>query len=223
MIEVRNLHKSFKTRQNSLEILKGLNFRIEKGNIVAITGHSGSGKSTLLGLLSGLDKPDSGEILYNGKELFSMSFAEQNSFRARNISLIFQNYYLVPHLTALENVMLPLQILKMSDAEKQTEKQAESLLNEVGLEHRLSHYPGELSGGECQRVAIARSLITRPLVLLADEPTGSLDSETGNKVMGLYFELVRKHNLTSVIVTHNEELAAKCDRELKLHQGIIQS
>lgn len=218
MIEVKNLHKTFKTRQNSLEILKGLNFRIESGKIVAITGHSGSGKSTLLGLLSGLDKPDSGEILYNGKELFSMSFKEQNFFRARNISLIFQNYYLIPHLTAFENVMLPLQILGMSNAATE----AESLLNEVGLGHRLSHYPGELSGGECQRIAIARSLITKPLVLLADEPTGSLDSETGDKVMGLYFDLVRKHNLTSVIVTHNEELAARCDQELKLHQGIIQ-
>ncbi len=217
MIEVQNLHKSFKTKQSSLEILKGLNFSIEKGKIVAITGHSGSGKSTLLGLLSGLDKPDTGKILYNQKDIFSMSFNEQNLFRAQNISLIFQNYYLIPHLTALENVMLPLQILKLSNPNEE----AKSLLNEVGLGHRLDHYPGELSGGECQRVAIARGLITKPIVLLADEPTGSLDSETGDKVMNLYFELVRKHNLTSIIVTHNEELAAKCDQELKLYQGVI--
>ncbi len=217
MIEVQNLHKSFKTKQSSLEILKGLNFSIEKGKIVAITGHSGSGKSTLLGLLSGLDKPDNGKILYNQKDIFSMSFNEQNFFRAQNISLIFQNYYLIPHLTALENVMLPLQILKLSNPNEE----AKSLLNEVGLGHRLDHYPGELSGGECQRVAIARGLITKPIVLLADEPTGSLDSETGDKVMSLYFDLVRKHNLTSIIVTHNEELAAKCDQELKLYQGVI--
>ena len=217
MIEVKNLYKSFKTKQSSLEILKGLNFSIEKGKIVAITGHSGSGKSTLLGLLSGLDKPDNGNIFYNNKDIFSMSFNEQNLFRAQNISLIFQNYYLIPHLTAIENVMLPLQILKLP----YPEKSARDLLDEVGLSHRLDHYPGELSGGECQRVAIARGLITKPLVLLADEPTGSLDSETGEKVMGLYFDLVRKHNLTSIIVTHNEELAAKCDQELKLHQGII--
>ncbi len=219
MIEVQNLHKSFKTKQSSLEILKGLNFSIEKGKIVAITGHSGSGKSTLLGLLSGLDKPDNGKILYNQKDIFSMSFNEQNLFRAQNISLIFQNYYLIPHLTALENVMLPLQILKLSNPNEE----AKSLLNEVGLGHRLDHYPGELSGGECQRVAIARGLITKPIVLLADEPTGSLDSETGDKVMSIYFDLVRKHNLTSIIVTHNEELAAKCDQELKLYQGVIQS
>ena len=219
MIEVQNLHKSFKTKLSSLEILKGLNFSIEKGKIVAITGHSGSGKSTLLGLLSGLDKPDNGKILYDQKDIFSMSFNEQNLFRAQNISLIFQNYYLIPHLTALENVMLPLQILKLSNPNEE----AKSLLNEVGLGHRLDHYPGELSGGECQRVAIARGLITKPIVLLADEPTGSLDSETGDKVMSLYFDLVRKHNLTSIIVTHNEELAAKCDQELKLYQGVIQS
>lgn len=217
MIEVQNLHKSFKTKQSSLEILKGLSFNIEKGKIVAITGHSGSGKSTLLGLLSGLDKPDSGKILYNQKDIFSMSFNEQNLFRAQNISLIFQNYYLIPHLTAIENVMLPLQILKLGNPAEE----AKSLLNEVGLGHRLDHYPGELSGGECQRVAIARGLITKPLVLLADEPTGSLDSETGDKVMSLYFDLVRKHNLTSIIVTHNEDLAAKCDQELKLYQGVI--
>lgn len=217
MIEVKNLQKSFKTKLSSLEILKGLNFKIEKGQIVAITGHSGSGKSTLLGLLSGLDKPDVGQILYNQKDIFSMSFNEQNLFRAQNISLIFQNYYLIPHLTALENVMLPLQILKLSNPAEE----AKSILNEVGLGHRLDHYPGELSGGECQRVAIARGLVTKPIVLLADEPTGSLDTETGDKVMSLYFDLVRKHNLTSIIVTHNEELAAKCDQELKLHQGLI--
>ncbi len=219
MIEVINLHKSFKTKQSSLEILKGLSFKVEKGQIIAITGHSGSGKSTLLGLLSGLDKPSSGQVLYNQKDIFSMPFKEQNIFRAQNVSLIFQNYYLIPHLTAVENVMLPLQILKLKNAEKE----ARFLLDEVGLSHRLDHYPGELSGGECQRVAIARGLVTKPLVLLADEPTGSLDSETGEKVMSLYFQLVRKHNLTSVIVTHNEELAAKCDHELKLHQGIIHS
>jgi putative ABC transport system ATP-binding protein len=219
MIKVENLQKSFKTKQSSLEILKGLNFEIAKGQIVAITGNSGSGKSTLLGLLSALDKPDSGKIFYDEKDIFSMSFKEQNLFRAQNISLIFQNYYLIPHLTALENVMLPLQILKLESPLDS----AKSLLNEVGLSHRLDHYPGELSGGECQRVAIARGLITKPLVLLADEPTGSLDSETGEKVMKLYFNLVRKHNLTSVIVTHNEDLASNCDRELKLHQGVVSS
>jgi putative ABC transport system ATP-binding protein len=217
MITVQNLHKSFKSKQSSLEILRGINFNIEKGKTVAITGHSGSGKSTLLGLLSGLDQPDSGKILYDGNDIFSMSFSEQNKFRAQNISLIFQNYYLIPHLTALENVSLPMQILKLDHADSEARK----LLEEVGLGHRLDHYPGELSGGECQRVAIARGLVTKPLVLLADEPTGSLDTETGDKVMNLYFDLVRKQGLTSIIVTHNEELAARCDLELKLFQGTI--
>lgn len=219
MIEVQDLHKSFRTKETSLHILKGLNFQIPKGKIVAITGHSGSGKSTLLGLLSGLDKPDSGKILYSGQDLFSLPFEKQNQFRAQNLSLIFQNYYLIPHLTAIENVMLPLQILNFHEPLQEAQK----LMEEVGLAHRLNHYPGEMSGGECQRVAIARGLVTKPLVLLADEPTGSLDTETGDKVMGLYFDLIRKHGLTSIIVTHNRELAAKCDHELKLAQGLIQS
>jgi putative ABC transport system ATP-binding protein len=219
MIEIQNLHKSFKSKDQELQILKGINFRIAPGEIVAITGHSGSGKSTLLGLLSGLDRPDSGQVLFDGQDLFAMTSQEQNKFRANHISLIFQNYYLIPHLTAVENVQLPLQILK---GQSNTEE-AESLLKEVGLGHRLHHRPGELSGGECQRVAIARGLITKPFVLLADEPTGSLDSETGDRVMGLYFELVRKHKLTSIIVTHNKELAARCDRELKLSHGQIQA
>ncbi len=217
MIEIRNLSKSFKTQQGPLEILKDINFQIPKGKIIAITGHSGSGKSTLLSLLAGLDKPDSGQILIEGRDLFAIPPHKQNDFRAQNISLIFQNYYLIPHLTALENVALPLQILKKASPFEE----AQRLLKEVGLEDRMSHYPGELSGGECQRVSIARGLATKPLVLLADEPTGSLDNETGNRVMKLYFDLVRKHNLTSVIVTHNEELAALCDSELKLSQGQI--
>lgn len=217
MIEVVNLKKTFSTRQGPLEILKGLNFKITKGEIVAFTGHSGSGKSTLLGLLAGLDQPDQGKILYENQNLSDLVESEKQKFRAKNISLIFQNYYLIPHLTALENVQLPLQILGLQDQIKE----AESLLSEVGLGNRLHHFPSELSGGESQRVAIARGLAVRPLVLLADEPTGSLDTETGDKVMDLYFDLVRRHNLTSIIVTHNEELAARCDRQLKLSQGVI--
>lgn len=217
MIEIKNLKKTFSTQQGPLEILKGLNFQIKKGEIIAITGFSGSGKSTLLGLLAGLDRPQSGEILYNGINLNQLSDSEAQKFRARNLSLIFQNHYLIPHLTALENVILPLQILNLPFESQQ----AESLLSEVGLGDRLHHYPSELSGGESQRVAIARGLIVKPLVLLADEPTGSLDAETGEKVMKIYFNLIRQHKLTSIIVTHNQELALLCDRELKLSQGMI--
>jgi len=217
VIEIKNLKKTFSTQQGPLEILKGINFQIKKGEIIAITGFSGSGKSTLLGLLAGLDRPQSGEILYNGKNLNQLSESESQKFRARNLSLIFQNHYLIPHLTALENVILPLQILNLPFESQQAEK----LLSEVGLGDRLHHYPNELSGGESQRVAIARGLIVKPLVLLADEPTGSLDAETGEKVMKLYFDLVRQHQLTSIIVTHNQELAKLCDRELKLSQGMI--
>ncbi|MFN8792664.1 MAG: ABC transporter ATP-binding protein [Bdellovibrionales bacterium] len=217
MIEVKNLKKNFQTRQGSLEILKGLNFSIQPGEIVAFTGHSGSGKSTLLGLLAGLDTPTSGDILYKGQSLGTLSPVELQNFRARNLSLIFQNYYLIPHLTALENVQLPLQILGLHDQIPD----AKRLLQEVGLQDRLHHFPSELSGGESQRVAIARGLAVKPMVLFADEPTGSLDSETGSKVMTLYFDLVRKFKLTSIIVTHNQELAELCDRQFRLAQGVI--
>jgi len=217
MIEVRNLKKNFQTRQGSLEILKGLNFNIQAGEIVAFTGHSGSGKSTLLGLLAGLDTPTSGDIVYKGQSLSALSPVDLQKFRARNLSLIFQNYYLIPHLTALENVQLPLQILGLHDQIAD----AKRLLQEVGLQDRLHHFPSELSGGESQRVAIARGLVVKPMVLFADEPTGSLDSETGEKVMRLYFDLVRRFKLTSIIVTHNQELAALCDRQLRLAQGVI--
>lgn len=217
MIEVKNLKKTFLTRQGPLEILRGINFKIGKGEIVAFTGHSGSGKSTLLGLLAGLDTPDEGEIIFDGQNISSLSAPELQKFRSKNISLIFQNYYLIPHLTALENVQLPLQILGL----QAHLPDAKNLLNEVGLKGRTEHFPSELSGGESQRVAIARGLAVRPMVLLADEPTGSLDSETGDKVMSLYFDLVRRQGLTSIIVTHNEELANLCDRQLKLSQGVI--
>ncbi len=215
MIEVKNVKKSFHTREGRLEILKGLSFDIKKGEIVAFTGHSGSGKSTLLSLLAGLDRPDEGEIRYENQSIGALSPEALQKFRAKNISLIFQNYYLVPHLTALENVQLPLQILGLDSLLPEAKK----LLAEVGLASRFHHFPGEMSGGECQRVAIARGLAVRPMVLLADEPTGSLDSETGEKVMKLYFDLVRSHQLTSIIVTHNQELARMCDRQFKLSQG----
>ena len=168
-------------------------------------------------MLAGLDTPDAGEILYNSKNLNQMNPEEAQKFRAQNISLIFQNHYLIPHLTAIENVLLPLQIL----GQPAEEKLALDLLQQVGLLERANHFPNELSGGEAQRVAIARGLIVKPMVLLADEPTGSLDSETGQKVMKLYFDLVRQHQLTSIIVTHNQELAQLCDRELKLSQGVV--
>ncbi len=217
MIEVKSIKKTFQTRQGPLEILKNLSFEIKKGEIIAITGFSGSGKSTLLGLLAGLDTPDAGEILYNSKNLNQLDPELAQKFRAQNISLIFQNHYLIPHLTAMENILLPLQILGLPAEEKL----ALDLLQQVGLLERANHFPNELSGGEAQRVAIARGLIVKPMVLLADEPTGSLDSETGQKVMKLYFDLVRQHQLTSIIVTHNQELAKLCDRELKLSQGVI--
>ncbi|MFN8847276.1 MAG: ABC transporter ATP-binding protein [Bdellovibrionales bacterium] len=219
MIRAENLSRVFETRQGPLPILKDLSFEIKKGEIVAITGHSGSGKSTLLSILAGLDEPQKGEVFYDGQSLKSKSAEEAQKFRAKNISLIFQNHYLVPHLTAIENVLLPLQILGIENHEKN----AIELLEQVGLKERLNHFPNELSGGESQRVAIARGLVVNPMLLLADEPTGSLDSETGDKVMKLYFDLVRKNNLTSVIVTHNQDLAKLCDRELKLSQGKILS
>lgn len=217
MIEVQNLKKSFKQSENSIEILKDLNLTVKKGQKVGILGQSGSGKSTFLSLMSGLDAPDSGDIVINNVSTTKLSESEWTSFRAKNISIVFQQYHLVGHLTALENVMLPLEIIGVS--EKEAEAKALTLLDEVGLKPRANHLPFQLSGGESQRVAIARALITTPNLLLADEPSGNLDQETGLKVMNLFFDITSKYNTTSLLVTHNETLASKCDVVYKLTQG----
>lgn len=216
-LQINNLKKTYWQGSTKIEALKDINLSIESGELVAILGASGSGKSTLLGLLAGLDYPESGSVELNGVNLYALNDKDRTAFRAKNISLVFQQYHLVPHLSAVENVKLPLEILGNPD----TSSLAENILSAVGLKERLHHLPSQLSGGECQRVAIARALITNPKLLLADEPSGNLDSDTAQAVMDLFFTTVRQEKITSVLVTHNEDLAKRCDRILRLKGGTI--
>jgi len=215
-VRIEGLRKVYKQGETTIEALKGVDANVSTGELVAILGASGSGKSTLLGLLAGLDDPTGGRILVHDTDLYSLSDAERTKYRARHISLVFQQFHLLPHLTALENVCLPLEILGKED-----EAKAVSLLEAVGLGGRMHHLPSQLSGGECQRVAIARALITGPSLLLADEPSGNLDVETAASVMDLFFRTVREKKITCFLVTHNEELAARCDRVLRIKGGRV--
>lgn len=212
---LKEVSKGFRQGETEIQVLKKLNVAIAEGQVVSVVGQSGSGKSTLLSILAGLEKADSGEILVDNVNLAPFNEAEMTAFRAQNISIVFQQYHLIGHLTALENVSLALEILKISDSKQK----AEQALNELGLGHRLHHFPSQLSGGECQRVAIARALVVKPKILLADEPSGNLDTHTGDKVMDVFFEVVRKHNITTVLVTHSDALAQKCERILRLEEG----
>lgn len=212
---LENLQKSFRQGDTDIQVLKGADTRIEEGQIVAIVGQSGSGKSTMLSLLAGLERADKGAIKVDGTDIAAMNEAQITRFRASNISIVFQQYHLVAHLTALENVMLPLEILGRSEAEEKARK----ILVEMGLSHRLNHFANQMSGGECQRVAIARALVVEPKILLADEPSGNLDTHTGEKVMDVFFELARKFKMTTILVTHSESLAKRCQRILHLEEG----
>lgn len=214
-LTLQDLQKSFRQGDADIQVLKGAETCIEEGQIVAIVGQSGSGKSTLLSLLAGLERADRGAIKVDGTDIAVMTEAQITDFRARNISIVFQQYHLVAHLTALENVMLPLEILGRADAEEK----ARRMLTELGLSHRLNHFANQMSGGECQRVAIARALVVEPKILLADEPSGNLDTHTGEKVMDVFFELARKFKMTTILVTHSEALARRCQRILHLEEG----
>lgn len=214
---LNNVRKGFYQGETEIQVLKGLNVTIEPGQVVSIVGQSGSGKSTLLSLLAGLERVDNGEILVDKVNLVPLTEQEMTLFRAQNIAIVFQQYHLIAHLTALENVMLALEILKMENSQAR----AEEALTELGLGHRLNHFPSQLSGGECQRVAIARALVVKPKILLADEPSGNLDTQTGEKVMDVFFDIVHKHRITTVLVTHSETLAKKCERTLRLEEGLL--
>ncbi|MGD9731585.1 MAG: ABC transporter ATP-binding protein [Desulfamplus sp.] len=216
IVDAKNLSKSYKQADSAaLKVIDNTTFAIHKGETVAITGQSGSGKTTLMALLAGLDAPDSGDILLDGTNLNLMNEDKLAKFRAEKIGVIFQQFHLMPHLSAEENISLPLEILKAGNIEKRTK----TALEQVGLENRKTHLPGQLSGGECQRVAIARALVVRPALLLADEPTGNLDTKTGEQVASLLFDIVRDSGMTLVVVTHNIELAGRCHRVLKLDAG----
>jgi putative ABC transport system ATP-binding protein len=212
---LKDLRKSFLQGDTEIKVLSGVNAEIKEGQIVAIVGQSGSGKSTLLSLLAGLEKADSGEIRVDGTDIAAMSESQITNFRARNISIVFQQYHLVSHLTALENVQLPLEILGRPDAEQKSRK----LLEDMGLSHRISHFSNQMSGGESQRVAIARALVVEPKILLADEPSGNLDIHTGEKVMEIFFAMAKKQKMTTILVTHSEALAKRCERILHLEEG----
>ncbi|BBU03604.1 MULTISPECIES: ABC transporter ATP-binding protein [Aeromonas] len=215
IIVVKGLGKSVRLGQESLTILEGIDLQVNSGETVALVGASGSGKSTLLGLLAGLDLPSQGDIEILGKSLGELDEEGRARLRAEQIGFVFQSFLLLPTMTALENVMLPAELR----GERDCEPRARELLAAVGLGERLHHLPPRLSGGEQQRVAIARAFMTRPSLLLADEPTGNLDSKTGEKVIELLFELNRKHGTTLVVVTHDHQLAERCQRQLVMTAG----
>lgn len=216
-LNISNVKKSYGLGESKIEVLKGINLKIEEGETLALTGKSGSGKSTLLSLLAGLDTIDGGDIIIDGINISKMSEKDLSHFRAKNLGIIFQQFHLVSTLTALENILLPLELLKSSHA---IEK-AKNLLESVGLSHRSDHLPFELSGGECQRVAIARALAIGPSLILADEPSGNLDEETGSKVMDLLFKMVKESKTTLILVTHDHDLAKRCSRIVHLEHGSI--
>jgi len=207
--------KQFETPAGLIDVLRGIDLDAASGDSVAIVGASGSGKSTLLSLLAGLDLPTSGSIEVAGRDLAQMSEGELARYRSAQLGIVFQQFHLMSGLTALENVSLPLDLEGVADAEER----AAVVLEQVGLRDRATHRPGVLSGGECQRVAIARALIVEPAVLLADEPSGSLDPRTGAKVEELLFELTERRGTSLVLVTHSDSLAGRCDRCLQLVDG----
>lgn len=219
IIQLKNINKRVDSGYEHIQILQDINFGVEAGESIAIVGASGSGKSTLLGLMAGLDLPSSGDIIFNGRQLTQLSEDERAGLRSELVGFVFQNFYLVPGLTVVENVMLPLEITKIPDARKRAEK----YLKLVGLEQRLKHLPKQLSGGEQQRVALARAFVAEPAVLFADEPTGNLDQHTGQQIIDLLFGLNQASDTTLILVTHDESLAHSCQRKLVLDNGRIQT
>jgi len=215
ILEVSGVDKEFSSPAGPIQVLRGVDLRVAAGETVAIVGESGSGKSTLLSLLAGLDAPTRGSVCVDGADLAALGEAELARFRARRLGIVFQQFHLLSGLSALENVSLPLELQRVPDAEER----AREVLTQVGLAHRAAHLPSRLSGGECQRVAIARALVVEPALLLADEPSGSLDAKTGDAVDRLLFDLVERCGATLVLVTHSDRLAAACNRCLRLSDG----
>lgn len=218
IVQAISLTKHVKSSDTQLTILQDINLEVSIGEAVSIVGASGSGKSTLLGLLAGLDIPSSGKVYLNGEDIFSLSEDGRAELRGCLLGFVFQSFQLLPVLTALENVMLPLELTGIDNVRKI----ALELLGRVGLEARINHYPKQLSGGEQQRVAIARAYVTHPKLLLADEPTGNLDSSTGDQIVDLMFELNRERGTTLILVTHDESISSRCTRKIQLASGKIE-
>lgn len=217
MITAKNIHKSY----GPLQVLKGVDLHIEKGELVSIVGASGAGKSTLLHIIGTLDKPDAGQLTINELLINGLNDKQLASFRNKHIGFVFQFHHLLPEFTALENVCIPGFIAKRK--EKEVEQKAKEFLDYLGLSDRLQHKPNQLSGGEQQRVAVARALINQPLVILADEPSGNLDTQNAKELHNLFFQLRKEFDQTFIIVTHNEELADMADRKIVMKDGLIQA
>ena len=214
---VKNVSKTVTSPEGKLTILSDIDFIVTKGESVAIVGASGAGKSTLLGLMAGLDTTSTGKIFLNGHDLSDMDEDGRADVRAKNVGFIFQSFHLIPSLNALENVMLPLELVGKPSAKKI----AQEILFELGLKQRISHYPHQLSGGEKQRVAIARAFASEPTVLFADDPTGNLDTKTGENIMKTMFKLNQESTTTLILVTHDKALASMCKREIVLDAGLL--
>lgn len=220
LLEIKDLRKSFQTDVARIDVLNGIDLTVMKGDTIALVGVSGAGKSTLLHIMGTLDKPSSGNVLFQGENVFTLNEKALATFRNRSIGFVFQFHHLLPEFTALENVMMPALISGISKEEARNS--ARVFLEDVGLTHRLHHKPGELSGGEQQRVAIARALVLSPALLLADEPTGNLDGKTSEEVHELLAGIQQKTGLTLIIVTHNERLAARMGKTIRMVDGRIQ-
>ncbi|MBF0459847.1 MAG: ABC transporter ATP-binding protein [Magnetococcales bacterium] len=219
LLEARAVRKSFRSLSQDLEVLRGVDLTLAKGEMVALLGVSGTGKSTLVQILGALDRPSSGTVMVDGVDLFALSQEKCAAFRNRRVGFIYQSHRLLPEFTALENVLLPLLIGRIP--RKEALPRAEQALHEVELTHRLTHRPGQMSGGEQQRVAIARAVVTNPDLLLADEPTGNLDRKTAQGVFNLLKNLNRTRSLTCLMVTHNRDLANDLDRRIHLVDGLL--
>jgi putative ABC transport system ATP-binding protein len=217
VLRAQGIGKTVKSGDSDLVILREIDLAVTPGEVIAVVGASGSGKSTLLALLAGLDTPSAGSVTIEGADLFSLDEDRRAELRGRSVGFVFQSFQLLPSLTALENVMLPLELSGREDAEAM----AREMLERVGLGERLQHYPKHLSGGEQQRVALARAFVVRPKLLFADEPTGSLDADSGAAVIDLLFQMNREFGTTLILVTHDEQLASKCQRVVRLAAGRI--